>query len=78
MNELEQLRARLVELSDIYEGAKRSYNHVDAWNVEFWLEVDNIVDTLNLLDPCWVDEVKLNNYFTNLYIHGTGPHAIQL
>jgi hypothetical protein len=68
MNEIEQLRARLRKLDQRYINQGSSISPV--WDVKHWQELDNIVDTLNLLDPCWVDEIPLNSYFTDLYKNG--------
>lgn len=32
-------------------------------NWEVWEQVDELVDVLNLLDPCWVDEMILDKNF---------------
>jgi hypothetical protein len=60
MNELEQLRARLVELNNLKE-QHHGENGDPFWSIDspLWDEFENITDTLDLLDPCWEDEIPL-------------------
>ena len=58
MNEIEQLRARLLELQDLLH----NLNRADLCP-HYWSEVDSITTVLNLLDPNWFEELPLNKDF---------------
>jgi hypothetical protein len=57
MNELEQLRDRLVMLDYIN---RDDYRYITMWKRENWEEVSYLMDALDLLDPTWEDEVVLH------------------
>ena len=50
MNELELLRKRLLVLDKLWNG-------YSDWQFEHWQEVWNIMEVLDLLDPCWEEEL---------------------
>ena len=61
MNEIKQLRERLQELDDLYW--RYTAADIQHWKWEYITEIYEIVDVLNLLDPCWIDNLSIHSYW---------------
>ena len=60
MNELEQLEKRLLEIDKLFlESIEPPTGNRTLWKWAYYEEAVGLVEVLDLLDPCWIDELKI-------------------